>query len=42
MAYLNIIYLHLIMMLAKMAHIPAFLLHSAISATGDQVLVSGL
>jgi hypothetical protein len=26
----------------RMAHIPAFLLHNAISATGAQVLVSGL
>jgi len=34
--------IHFIIRLAKMAYTPAFLLHIAISATGDQVLASGL
>jgi hypothetical protein len=38
----HIIDKHFIVMLAKMAYTPAFLLHIAISATGVQVLVSGL
>jgi hypothetical protein len=38
----HIMDIHFIIMLAKMVYTPAFLLHIAISATGVQVLVSGL
>lgn len=36
------IYVYRTIILTKTAHTPAFLLHIAISATGVQVLVSGL